>query len=166
MKRFTIVMIVLTLALGACAKGKQYGVGQAGCGQKGQPKCVTDLTSKKPTPKATPKKTKKPTPSPTPTKQSGPVNTFHIKIRNVANGYEPNTLRAYVGDIVIFENDDMSTAQGHTWTGDNNEWNSGVVKPGKTWRWVIDLAPKRYPGWHDESVPYLVGGPFDVLPRK
>ena len=109
MKRFAIVIAALCLALSACSKGTQYGAGQAGC-EKTKQGCATSTATAKPKKSATPRKTVKPTPTKSATvKPTGPVQTWHIKIRDVANGYEPNTLRAYVGDIVIFENLDTDT---------------------------------------------------------
>lgn len=161
MKRGFIVIAALALALSGCSKGVKIG-GEDVCGPKG---CLASVpASKSPTPKRTATPSKSPTARPTvATPPAAKGNTFTIVVKDVNNGYSPNTLRAKVGDTVIFKNLDMNTPAGHSFTGDNNEWNSGLKKPGESWTWKINIAPGYY-HWHDENVPYLVGGPLQVLP--
>ena len=159
MRRFVIAIALLGLLLSACSKGEEIGKG-LGCGKTG---CLGSIP---PTVKPTPPKPKlSKSASAKPSVQTSSFrkgNTWTIKVRDVNNGYEPNSLRAYVGDTVIFQNTDANTAAGHSFTGDNKEWDSGIIKAGKTWTWKVNIKPGLY-HWHDENVPYLVGGPLQVL---
>ncbi|MFA5891274.1 MAG: hypothetical protein WDA27_10075 [Actinomycetota bacterium] len=161
MKRVVIFVATLALALPACAQDHSIGSGVSG-GSTTLPSSAAPTTSKSPTKRATPTATKSSARPVTPTSEP---NKFTIVVRSVNEGYLPRELRACVGDLITFTNQDPSYE--HSWSADESggrpgPWKSPMLAQGKSWTWTIDAAPGEYK-WHDDKVPYLVGGPLEVL---
>ena len=167
MKPVKLITTVLFLVafVGACNKGPQVG---RPCTDEIKTDCVNLSASESPTPSPTPTKSRsvKPTasasakPTVAPPTTGYKPRTYTIVIRNQYDQYEPAEKRVYQSDIIIFKNLDKTHT--HSWTEKNGAWDSGELKYGETYRFVVDLKPGKY-YWKDTSVPYIAGGPLDVL---
>ncbi|HVL33381.1 MAG TPA: hypothetical protein VM600_07355 [Actinomycetota bacterium] len=161
MKRIVIAVLSLGLVLSGCAK--TTSVGKDLNDFKGS---ETLEPSASPTPsKTTTKSSAKPSAKKsTPAARAG--NKWSIVIRNTGEGYNPRERRVVVGDTVTFTNQDSTTPDGHSFTGydkNNKEvWDSGNIKAGKSWTWTVDAPVGTY-SLRCNVVPYIVGGPFEVL---
>lgn len=156
MKRTVLILAVLTLALSACA-GPDNTVGK-GVGSLGDSKIPT---TPPPSTKAPPKKpptTKPPTVKPDAGYKG---RTTIIVIKSSADGYDPRERRLVVGDTIIFKNLDPNSE--HSFTEDKGNWDSGKLKNGESWTYKVTAPPGIY-NVHDEVVPYVLGGPIEVLP--
>ena len=67
-------------------------------------------------------------------------------------GYNPYVIRVFVGGIVIVENKD---SQARSVTADDGSFDSGLIKPGGTWRYVAN-TPGDF-NFTDSTRPYVVG---------
>lgn len=168
MKPVKLITTVLFLVafVGACNKGPQVG---RACTDTIKTDCVNLSASESPTPSPTPTKSRsvKPTasasakPTVAPPKTGYKPATYRMRIRNVNDQYEPAEKRVYQTDIIIFENLDKTSK--HSWTEKaSGAWDTGQLKYGETYRFVVDLKPGKY-YWKDTVVPYIFGGPLEVL---
>lgn len=163
MKRLTLIVAALALTLSACAQDHTIGADLKGGSSKVSPTATPTKTRK-----ATPKKSA--TPTPTKTKATAPAytpNKFTIVIRGSAESYVPRELTVYVGDLVTFTNLDPAAA--HSWSGGPSSqqpgpWKSPILKANQSWTWKVDAAPGQYQ-FHDDNIPYVVGGPLTVRAR-
>lgn len=166
MKRIIIILTVLTLALSAC-KGKEFQVGCTEAERKaGKKNCIatgvpTIATTKPPTTRPPTTRPPSRTAVPPPTQAPAKGTTWVIEIKSSADGYNPRERRVRVGDTIIFKNLDPSSE--HSWTEDKGTWNSGKLKNGQKWTYIVTAKPGIY-NVHDEVVPYVLGGPIEVLP--
>ena len=160
MKRALMLAATLALVLSACAQDNSIGSGVTG-GSTTLPSSAAPTQTKATTKKATPKATKSSARPVTPTREP---NKWAIVVRNTGEGFVPRELRVCAGDLVTFTNQDASYQ--HSWSagvsGKTGPWKSPKLSAGQSWTWKVDAAPGEYM-WHDDVVPYLGGGPLEVL---
>lgn len=156
MKRIVIILAVLAVTVSGCASGGTKIGG--GVGKEGSSKIPTT-----PPPTTAPPTKKPPTKKP-PTVKPDPGYkgyTIVIEIKSSADGYVPRERRLRVGDTIIFKNSDPTSE--HSFSEDKGNWNSGKLKNGQSWTYKVTAPPGIY-NVHDEVVPYVLGGPIEVLP--
>ena len=172
MKRIIIILAVLTLALSACSKpGTQVGctAAERKADEKRKPsekKCfdigTTVIPTTKPPTTRPPTKPAPRTTAPVATKPpAAKGTTWVIEIKSSAEGYNPRERRVRVGDTIIFKNLDPNSD--HSWTENKGTWDSGILKNGKSWTYIVSAKPGVYHVF-DRVVPYVLGGPIEVLP--
>lgn len=151
MKRIVIAVILLTMAASGCSKPTTVGGKLKGGSSK-----IASPTPTPSTPKPKPTKSKVKTVAPDPGYKG---RDYPIQVKDLS-GYDPANLRVYVGDRIVFTNNDPN--QKHTFTGNESEWDSGELSKGQTFTYKVTLAPGKY-FFHCELVPYITGGPVEVL---
>ncbi|HEX9775169.1 MAG TPA: hypothetical protein VGB83_06285 [Actinomycetota bacterium] len=178
MRRIALLTIGLAVALSSCSTGKDIGGELGDVDSSINP---TNTATETPDDKPRKRKTKTPTPTETPKSSYKPVVYTIVVFRDGLQDFEwkggsqkeyipaDQGPRVFVGDVIIFKNlDDRFSPTEHSFTSGTatqspgKVFDSGMIEPGKQWRWVVDAAPGQYT-YFDRVVNFADGGPLDVV---